>query len=218
MQIRTPPPKASIANETDESGKLHAPSAVRNVTPICEALTAIAPAQGNALEIASGTGQHVLAFAKAMPTIKWQPTEVEHTRMVSIDAYRADSGLSNIAAPILLNATQSGWGGTIAAIDLIVVANLFHLISEAEVSVLLAEAAQALNKDGQLCVYGPFKRDGKLISEGDVSFDAGIRAADPEVGYKDDKWVEAIAKGAGLDFVRAQEMPANNLILIFRKP
>ena len=96
MKIRTPPPKASIANETDESGKLHAPSAVRNVAPICEALTAIAPAQGNALEIASGTGQHVLAFAKAMPTIKWQPTEVEHTRMVSIDAYRADSELSNI--------------------------------------------------------------------------------------------------------------------------
>lgn len=217
MEIRVPPPSASIATALDASGKLFAPSAVRNTESLCQTVSLIAPLTGNALEIASGTGQHIIAFAAAMPALHWHPSEVEHVRLSSIAAYIFESGLSNIAPPLTLNATQPGWGDTIAPKDLILTANLFHLISAVEVSALLEGAAKALIQTGLLCVYGPFKRDGELTSEGDMQFDASLRTSDPEIGYKDDTWIKSEAKKANLEFIKAFHMPANNLALVFRR-
>lgn len=218
MQIRIPPPGASVATAPDESGKLHAPSAARNAADICEVIKAVAPASGHALEIASGTGQHIKAFAAAMPAIQWHPTEVSQARLVSIAAYIAESDLPNVSKPQTLNATQEGWGDAVAPKDLIVLINLLHLISEAEVVTLVVEAARALCPAGQLFLYGPFKRNGELTSDGDAAFDASIRASDPEMGYKDDVWVKKVTQQAGLAHIRSHEMPANNLGLVFQKP
>ncbi|MEP3296998.1 MAG: DUF938 domain-containing protein, partial [Pseudoruegeria sp.] len=118
-----------------------------------------------------------------MPALLWHPSEVEQVRLDSITAYSLESGLSNIAPPIALNATVLGWGGTIASMDFFLTANLFHLISAAEVSVLFAEAANALIGAGLLSIYGPFKRDGEPTSAGDAQFDANLRTSDPEIGY-----------------------------------
>ena len=126
MQIRVPPSNASVTTNPDPSGKLHAPSAARNAADLCETVKSIAPLTGHALEIASGTGQHIIAFADAMAGVRWHPSEVEQVRLSSIKAYTRESGLSNIAAPITLNATQSGWGDTIEPKDLILTANLLH--------------------------------------------------------------------------------------------
>lgn len=216
MQIRVPPSNASIATP-DESGKLFAPSAARNSKDLCDLVASNVPATGQALEIASGTGQHIVALAKAMPAIQWQPSEVDPVRLRSIEAYLLEGALSNVSTPIALNATQSGWGGSIAPKDLILVTNLLHLISEREVTTFLEESAYALTEGGRLFLYGPFKRDGELTSEGDAKFDADIRASDPEIGYKDDRWVQAASKKVGLSLFDTHEMPANNLVFIFQK-
>lgn len=217
MTLCKPPSTASIATDADKNGKMYAPSAARNANHICDTLKAYAARAGRALEIASGTGQHIVTFATAMPQIHWYPTEVDAARMRSIQAYLAEANLTNIAPPILLNATQSGWGKDVPPVDLITLANLLHLISKAEVETLVSQAAQVLTKGGQLFLYGPFKRDGKLISAGDMDFDASIRAFDPETGYKDDIWITAIARQNGLTLDQSIEMPANNLTLVFEK-
>ncbi|MEO9685032.1 MAG: DUF938 domain-containing protein [Tateyamaria sp.] len=217
MKFRTPPSNASVTNTPDETGKLHAPSAARNAADLCDMVASVAPLTGDALEIASGTGQHIVAFAKAMPAIHWHPTEVDQNRLRSIEAYRRDSGLSNIAPPIPMNATEAGWSERMAPKGLILLANLLHLISKPEAGTLIKEAAHALAPSGQLIVYGPFKRDGTLTSEGDANFDASLRASDPEIGYKDDAWIKSAASDAGLVLVDAREMPANNLGLILQK-
>lgn len=217
MNIRKPPSTASIATETDGTGKLHAPSAARNTNAICASIKSIAPPTGDALEIASGTGQHIVALAAAMPHIRWQPTEVAANRIASIQAYLDDTALPNIAPPIMLNATNEGWNTAVSPKNLITLSNLLHLISEAEATTLISEAAKALVPDGKLFLYGPFKRDGKLISEGDMNFDASIRASDPEMGYKDDNWVKATAQKNGLILDQAIDMPANNLALVFTR-
>ena len=116
----------------------------------------------------------------------------------------------------MLNATQSGWSKTIPAKDLITLANLLHLISSAEAETLISEAAKTLAPKGKLALYGPFKRNGVLTSEGDITFDANLREHDPETGYKDDQWVITTAKSAGLTHATTLEMPANNLALIFQ--
>jgi len=217
MKVRTPPSTASITTDVDENGKLNAPSAARNANDVCAAISVIAPHSGVALEIASGTGQHIVTFASAMPHIQWQPTEVEPVRIRSIQAYVHEAAQGNIAQPILLNATQVGWSAKVSPMDLITLANLLHLISEGEATKLIAESAKALKPNGKLFLYGPFRRKGKLTSEGDASFDASIRASDPETGYKDDGWVKDTAQKNSLTFHQAVEMPANNLALVFAR-
>lgn len=213
---RSLPPSASVV--TAQSGaKLHAPSAARNVEALTEMLRQHAPASGQALEIASGTGQHVAAYAAALPHLRWQPSEIEHARRASIDAYVAEAGVQNVAPAIDLNATQAGWAATIPQQDLILLSNLLHLIRAAEAEVLISQAAQALNADGVLVLYGPYTRDGVLVSEGDRRFDAELRAADALIGYKDTADVTGWITSAGLTPPLMHEMPANNLALIARK-
>lgn len=217
MTFRNPPPNASIATKTEGSKKLFAPSAERNAPAICDVLNSIALKQGNALELASGTGQHIVTLAKAMPNIQWQPTEVDPDRITSIQAYIDETNLSNISNPLLLNATQSGWSTKLYPIDLISLSNLLHLISMSEAETLIMEAATALSQVGRLFFYGPFKRSGELISQGDIKFDSSIRASAPATGYKDDQWVISQARQNGLILAKTIEMPANNLALVFQK-
>jgi len=209
------PPSASIA-EPLEGAKLHAPSAARNAAAIVDLLRGIAPATGRALEIASGTGQHVLALATALPHLDWHPSEIEPARLASIDAHAADARLPNLRRAQRLDATQEGWARDHAPYDLIHLGNLLHLISDRAAHALLAEAPNALGPAGVFTVYGPFLRAGVLTSEGDARFDAELRAADPAIGYKDDLWITEMLTSAGL-LVTQREMPANNLVFIARK-
>jgi hypothetical protein len=207
------PPSASIANPLT-GGRLHAPSAERNAPAIVDLLRDVAPASGRALEIASGTGQHVLALATALPQLQWHPTEVEPARIASIDAYAAQAGLPNLNPAQYLDATAPGWGATHSPYDLIHLGNLLHLIPEPAAHTVLTEAADALA--GTLVLYGPFRRAGLLTSDGDAQFDAELRGADPAIGYKDDVWVSTVLESAGLS-VTVREMPANNLAFIARR-
>lgn len=206
------PTSASVATAL-AGGKLHAPSADRNVGPIVEMLRNVAPAKGRALEIASGTGQHVLAMARALPDIDWHPTEVAPNRIASIDAYAAEAALPNLNPARSLDAATTGWAAAHTPYDLIYLGNLLHLIPTPSAETVLTEAAKALTRQGMLILYGPFRRAGALTSEGDIKFDAELRAADPAIGYKDDIWIKEVLTSAGLT-LSLQDMPANNLAFI----
>lgn len=215
MVVRSVPGTASVA--TPQGGKLFAPASARNAEAIGELLKSVAPAKGRALELASGTGQHVVAHAARLPGLIWQPTEVDPARRDSIHAYMQEAHLENILPPITLDATSPGWAAQQGGQDLIVLVNLLHLISKAEAKCLISETALALVPGGRFVIYGPFRRAGALTSEGDKTFDASLRAHDPETGYKDDADVINWLHDAGLELRQAVEMPANNLALVVEK-
>lgn len=211
------PSTASVA-DTGEGAKLVAPSATRNRDDIAALLSAVAPPQGHALELASGTGQHIIAFAAAMPNLIWQPSDIDPSRRASIDAYVADAGLNNLLAARAVDATKPDWGTDLPDQSLIVLINLLHLISGPEAQILITQTAVALAPGGRLVIYGPFMRGGDLTSDGDASFHASLTAADPEIGYKDDFDTLDMMQQTGLTIVDVVEMPANNLALIAEKP
>jgi SAM-dependent methyltransferase len=214
---RNVPPEASVAHAGADA-RMHAPAAERNAEAITEALQDIAPAKGRALELASGTGQHAVAFARALPGLDWQPSEIADDRRASIDAHAAATSLPNLRAAIPLDATEPGWGVRHSGQALIVLVNLLHLISAEEAQILIAEAAQALAPGGVLAIYGPFLREGRATSEGDARFHASLEAQDPDLGYKDVAEVQSWLEAQGLHPLRTVEMPANNLFLSARRP
>lgn len=208
------PPNASVAT-TREGGRLCNASAGRNVNAIVEMMRRVAPPQGRALEIASGTGQHVQAFATALPALTWHPSDIAPDRLTSIDAYCAS--LANVCPARILDATVPGWAAGQEPFDLIYLGNLLHLIPQTAARIVLTEAARAVFTSGTFIVYGPFMRSGSLTSEGDARFHADLRNADPDIGYKDDDWVHDVLKRSGLALVSRRDMPANNLCFIARR-
>ncbi len=206
------------ASGTHADGRRNAPSAERNVDAILDVLRRYAPTRGRALEIASGTGQHICRFAAAFRDIEWFPSEADPQRFESINAWRAHADCPNLNAPKHLNATEIPWPDDGAAYDLIVLINLLHLISKDEAKRLLHGVASALCPGGTFLLYGPFRRDGKLTSDGDAAFDAHLQAQDPAIGYKNDTWVRSCAAELGQDVLQVEQLPANNLAFIIRRP
>ena len=217
MTQRPLPPSASVA-EPREGDRLFAPSAARNAGPIAELLADVAPTRGRALEIASGTGQHVVTFAARLPGLTWQPTEPDAARRASIDAHARDAGRANILAARPLDACTPGWAAAHGGQHLIVLCNLLHLVPMDEALALLDEVPLALAPGGRFVVYGPFRRAGRLTSDGDARFDAELRAADPRIGYKEIDAVRDRLAASGLTLVEIREMPANNLALVAKRP
>ncbi len=195
---------------------MFAPSAARNVAPIIEAMTPFLPDTGYALELASGTGEHVIAFADAFPEIVWQPTDIQVDRLISIDAWRAVAGAQNMRMAQMLNAARDDWQA--GAFDVVVTVNLLHLIAKTEAQNVIRGVARALQPGGRWLVYGPFRSDGGFRSDGDMAFDASLRGHDSAIGYKDIEWVQSELEAAGLARVALVEMPANNLILVAQAP
>lgn len=209
------PPAASVTHKgTGE--RLHAPAAERNTQAIANVLQKYAPKKGAALEIASGTGQHVAALAELLPGLSWQPSDITPDRLASIDSWA--EGRPGILPAIRLDATRPGWSRDQGNKSVILLVNLLHLISTEEARILVNEAAQALVPSGRFFLYGPFLRNGQATSDGDARFDAALRGADPAVGYKDIDEVRQWLADAGLDTVALVDMPANNLTLITERP
>ncbi|NIZ14056.1 DUF938 domain-containing protein [Phaeobacter sp. HF9A] len=213
MPLRSVPGQASVATPA-EGGKLFAASAARNLAPLLEVVRQHAPEAGCVLEIASGTGQHVTGYARALPALQWQPSDIDAARRASIDAHVAEAGLENVAQAVALDAALPGWGAESGPFEMILLANLLHLISADEARTVLREASQALAPGGRMILYGPFSRDGKLVSAGDRSFHAALTDHDPEIGYKDVAQVMTWAAEAGLLMAEPIEMPASNLCLV----
>jgi hypothetical protein len=193
----------------------HAPAAARNVTAINAVLTDWLPAAGTVLELASGTGEHVVAFARAFPAIHWQPSDVHPQALASIAAWVAAEGGATIAPPLALDVAKGEW--PVARADALLAINMVH-ISPWESSIGLLDGARRLLSPGApLILYGPWIERGVEPAPSNIAFDEDLRSRDPRWGLRE---VEAFADEAaarGLDLVERRVMPANNLMLLFRR-
>lgn len=204
----------SYADVTD-GGRLSSPSALRNIPPILEAIAPFVPHGGVALELASGTGQHAAALARAFADTEWQPTEIDPERRISIDSWRAHYGLSNMRMAQALDATAPAW--RVGPCALVVTVNLLHLLGVADVQAVIGGVARNLSAAGHWFLYGPFRSGGAFRSPSDRAFHGALTDYDPQIGYKDIETIEAWAADMGLSRVALIEMPANNLAMVMRK-
>ena len=211
-------PATACVTNLEADGRLNAPSALRNAEPIVELVREIAIKPGNALEIASGSGQHIVKLAAALPFLNWQPSDVDETRIKSIRCWSNDHHLTNLNPPCLLDATKEGWAAEHHDQDLILLVNLLHLISIEETKILVKEVSKALAPKGVSIIYGPFMRSGELISKGDMEFHHSLINTDPDLGYKNDLDMLNLFGEAGLVHLSTNKMPANNLAFITQKP
>lgn len=199
----------------DKAGRLCSPSATRNLAPIRERFDPLVPKNGKVLELASGTGQQITALAEAHPDTKWQPSDLDPTRLQSIRAWRRMYQGANLMEPLMLD-VAGDWQVGIESYDLVFAVNLFHLITHADAERAIASAARVLKTGGHLFIYGPFTDAGRYRSPADASFDRNLKQQNADIGYKDDNWVVQQMMACGLKFVTAHQMPANNLALVAR--
>jgi SAM-dependent methyltransferase len=193
--------------------KRHAPATERNRDVIAQTLARVLPAEGLVLEVASGTGEHVVHFAKRFPALTWQPSDPDPIALASINAWRADSNLPNMRPAMLLDASAD-W--PIAKADAVVCINMTHISPWAATVGLLRNAARLLPQSAVLFIYGPYNQRDVPLADSNAAFDASLRQQNTLWGlrYVDDIAAEAHISGLHLDSVI--DMPANNLSLIFR--
>jgi SAM-dependent methyltransferase len=198
------------------SGGLYAAAAERNRDPILEVLRRVLPTTGLVLEIASGTGQHVVHFARALPALRWQPSDASPAHLESIAAWTAASGADNVAPPVRLDVEREPW--PVAHTDAIVNINMIHIAPWSAAEALFRGAARRLPPAGVLYLYGPFKRGGAHTAESNQRFDERLRGEDPRWGVRDVDELAALATSAGFEPAELVAMPANNFSLVYRRP
>lgn len=197
-----------------EAQKRHAPATLRNRDAILSILRDALPPSGLVLEVASGSGEHAIHFAAAMPALDWQPSDPDPAALASIAAWRAEAGLPNLRAPILLDAAGD-W--PVDRADAILCINMVHISSWDATLGLMRGAGRALPPGGLLYLYGPYIRDDVETAPSNLAFDASLKARDPRWGLRRLEHVVAAAEAQGLRFDRLVEMAANNLSVIFRR-
>jgi cyclopropane fatty-acyl-phospholipid synthase-like methyltransferase len=194
---------------------LTAPAVARNRDPILAVLRDVLPAAGIVLEIASGTGEHAVHFAAALPHLTWQPTDPDAQARGSIAAHAAQAGLANLLAPLALDAAAPAWPVTQA--DAIVSINMIHISPWRATQGLMAGAARLLSAGAPLYLYGPYRQHGRHTAPSNAAFDESLRARNPEWGVRDLDEVAALAAAQGFALRRTVAMPANNLSVVFRR-
>lgn len=192
-----------------------APATVRNREPIAQVLAEVLPERGVVLEVASGTGEHAVHFARAFPRLIWQPSDPDEESLASIRAWRDEAGLTNLLEPLSLNAASEQW--PIAATDAVLCINMVHISPWAATQGLMRSAGRLLCTGAPLILYGPYRRGDAPTAPSNEGFDASLKARNPEWGLRDLETVAAEAVAKGLVLERVEPMPANNLTLIFRK-
>ncbi|MFM0228933.1 DUF938 domain-containing protein [Paraburkholderia sediminicola] len=196
----------------------HSPSAERNREPILAVLREVLPPTGRVLEIASGTGQHAICFAGALPGLDWQPSDLDADARASTAAWIAHEGLANVRAPLALDVHQRDWGvNTLDQFDAVVCINMIHISPWSATQALFAGASRRLVDGGVLYLYGPYKRGGAQTSPSNDAFDQQLRSRDPAWGVRDMEAVVALGASVGLVCDEPIAMPANNFSLVFRK-
>jgi hypothetical protein len=197
------------------SDRLFSPSAERNKAPISAVLSQVLPEYGVVLEVGSGTGQHVVEFARVTPNLIWQPGERDADCLRSICAWVSVEALSNVRPPLHLDVSALPWPIDSAAA--LVCINMIHIAPWSATKALFQGSRLLLKGGGLLCLYGPFKRQGQHSSPSNKSFDALLRRQDREWGVRDIGDVSHLADQTGLDLHQTHEMPSNNLTLVIAK-
>jgi SAM-dependent methyltransferase len=200
--------------EKQADGTWFTSSAERNKDPILAVLARVLPSRGVVLEIASGTGQHVLHFAKALPGLVWQPSDPDPELRESIARRVKEQQLANVSRPIDLDVTRLPW--PLQTADAVVCINMIHVAPWSATLALLEGARALLPTQHVLYLYGPYRRSGQHTSKSNGQFDSDLRAHDPEWGLRDLEAVSEAAASSGFVLAEVVEMPANNFSLILK--
>ena len=195
--------------------KRHAPATGRNSVPIADVLQRELPDEGLVLEIASGTGEHAVFFAREFPQITWQPTDREASELASIAAWTEDAGVGNIAEPVVLDASAHDW--PVIRADAIVCINMVHISPWEATEGLMRGAGRLLASGAPLVLYGPYREAGVETAPSNEQFELWLKDRDPRFGLRNIEDVDALAARHGLARTARHEMPANNLTLVYRK-
>lgn len=201
----------------DDTGdaRLFSPSAARNREPILEILGAALDDASRVLELASGSGEHAIHFAAALPNLHWQPSDPDPQARASIAAWRVAAELDNLAPPVELNVLERPWD--VQDFDALVAINMLHIAPWEAAEALLGEAGARLPGGGVLFLYGPFLRDGVPTAPSNAAFDADLQRRDPSWGIRSLEAIRTLARANGLALERIVEMPANNLSVVLRR-
>ena len=194
--------------------KCHAPATERNRAFLLEVLRRVLADRREVLEIASGTGQHAVFFAAALPHLRWQPTDRDAAALASIEAWRAEAGLPNVAPARALDVGSLPW--PVERADAVVCINLVHIAPWSTSVALFEGAARLLSAAAPLVTYGPYRFGGRTAPSNDA-FDASLRAQDASWGVRDVDDLAALARRTGFDLEEGVPMPANNHTLIWRR-
>ena len=192
-----------------------APAALRNREPIAGVLEEWLPPTGLVLEIASGSGEHVVHFADRFPALEWQPSDVHPDALASILAWRNEAGEPNIREPIAIDAASSDW--PLDRADAVLSINMVHISPWASALGLLDGAARLLSAAAPLILYGPWLRADVPTAPSNLAFDADLKRRNPQWGLRGVEDFAQSASGKGLDLAEIRQMPANNLMLLFRR-
>ena len=197
-----------------------APAVARNRDPILDVLRRVLPDASHAgepliLELASGTGEHAVHFARALPHVTWQPSDPDPQALESIEAWRQSAELPNLRAPVQLDATATAW--PLARAAAVVAINMIHISPLDATEGLMRGAGALLAKGAPLVTYGPYRIDGQHTAPSNATFDESLRARDPRWGVRDVCELEAIAMAHGLTLEERISMPANNFTLVWRR-
>jgi SAM-dependent methyltransferase len=195
--------------------KREAPAAARNREPIADVLAEELPASGTVLELASGTGEHVIHFAKRFPGLQWQPSDPDAEALASIAAWSAEAGLANVAAPLELDASATDW--PVDHADAMLCINMVHISPVAATEGLIRAAGRILPKGAPLILYGPYLEEDVETVESNIAFDGWLKQRNPEWGLRSAEWLDELAMAQGLARARRIAMPANNIMLVYRK-
>jgi Protein of unknown function (DUF938) len=193
----------------------YAPAAVRNRDFILDVLRDVLPMTGVILEIASGSGEHVVHFARHFPSLVFQPSDPEPEALLSVAAWVKAAQATNVRAPIVLDASQSPW--PIASADGIICINMVHISPWDATVGLITGAAATLPPGSPLYLYGPYRRKGFATTPSNQAFDQNLRDRNPTWGLRDLEAVAAVAQSVGFSVPSVTEMPANNLSVVFSR-
>jgi cyclopropane fatty-acyl-phospholipid synthase-like methyltransferase len=200
----------------EEDFRLHAPAALRNRDLIADILTDHLPPRGLVLEIASGSGEHCIRFGERLPNHVIQPSDLSPQARMSIDAWVASSGVTNVRPALNIDVSQPDW--PIAEADAIICINMIHIAPWQATAGLFAGAARILTTGGVLYTYGPYMREGAHTSAGNAHFDADLRQQNADWGIRSIEALNDLAEANGLSIPLIIPMPSNNFSLIFKRP
>lgn len=198
------------------AGALTSPAAARNREPILAVLKAHMPARGRVLEIAAGSGEHATAFASALPGLEWTPSDPSPEARASIAAWAGAEGLPNLGPAMALDVLdEASWPE--GPFNAVVCINMIHISPWAATEGLMKLAGRVLPVGGLLVTYGPYREAEVPLAPSNAAFDESLKSRDPAWGLRDRDEVAAAAQAEGLALTRRVEMPAENLMLLFRR-
>lgn len=233
-------PKPWLINEAGAQARRHAPATLRNRDAICDVLRAHLPPNGTVLEIASGSGEHIVHFAQHMPALEWQPSDREPAALQSIAAWSTDARAGNILPPLLIDVAHPDWpvenadamsristgpnsrvsdnSGAHQKFDACVCINMVHISEWGATLGLFRGCARLLTEQAPIILYGPYLEQGVETAASNLAFDQSLKARNPEWGLRHLDEVDRVASEYGFERASRHEMPANNLTLVYRVP